>query len=43
MTDKALKQKRAKDGWHNWHVNRGRMSKSPTDREIRAKSWRRAF
>lgn len=33
---------RAKGGWFNWHVNRGRLALPPTDSELRRVSWRRA-
>ena len=44
MTDKKL---RAKNGWFNWYVNRGRMAlQHATDADLRraarAVSWRRA-
>lgn len=46
MTDEGRKQ-RARFGWFNWYVNRGRMSlRDASDRDLkraaRQVSWRRA-
>jgi hypothetical protein len=45
MRDVARKERRerAVKGWPNWYINRGRMSLSPSKRELRQVSWRRAF
>lgn len=35
------RKKIAKNGWPNWFINRGRMSRNPTAPEKRRYSWRR--
>jgi hypothetical protein len=32
---------RAKTGWFNWYVDRGRLPLNPTARDLRMISWRR--
>ena len=39
-TDRA---ERARSGWFNWYVDRGRLPLNPTKREMRAVSWRRVL
>lgn len=40
--DRMKRQQRAQGGWFNWYVNRGRLSLTATDSELRRVSWRRA-
>lgn len=42
VASRLARQRRAKKGWFNWHVNRGRLSLNPTKSELRRVSWRRA-
>jgi hypothetical protein len=38
---KEERKRRAKLGWINWYINRGRLPLNPTKRDLRALSWRR--